>query len=685
MTTSSGGGDRVSLSRELSEFLIEFAIALNRTAMYPQGHPSMDEAARVVVEHLATLLYDRVSLSIGVARRQLVIEGVATDVRNPVLTSLAERLHLQHIGAITFQVGVTADEIGSALRLLARERAGTPALGMGDASELEVGPHVRLYPLTFEKLEMAGGEGGQASEEDDPNQASRVAGLWIGMARAALAVGDGEIEPARTDAANVARAINEHPAAKAYDQVIVGYLLQLANELKTEGGTATAAVRRRLSRLIEGLRPETLGRLLDMGGDVGQRRRFLLDATEALAADAVVELVRATGEATDRPISEAMLRILQKLSIHAEAGVAHGTADFELREQVRRLVTNWTLEDPNPSEYGKALQTMSGAAALSFATLSERHPAEPLRVLQMAVELGTGGPGLQRAVHELLEEGRLSEVVRHVDHAPRSDATEAVWRVVTQPDHVLLVLKKDGVDPAVFGRILARADPAELTKVLLDAQATETNAERRHAFVEALTRVGPEVGVEAAARLADPTFEARATVLGLLNELQTLPQGLTPLSWARSPDPALRKEALQLATRIPADRERAIALALNDEDERVVRVGVRGLQTGLPEAALPLLAQRAGDARLPMDLRAQLVRALGTTGSPLALEALLRVTTNGRTLFGRPRLAPRSAECLAGLSVLAERWSSDAKAARVLKRARKSSDPDVRTAAGAGA
>jgi hypothetical protein len=43
----------------------------------------------------------------------------------------------------------------------------------------------------------------------------------------------------------VARAIDEPGRAEAYDQVIVGYLLQIARELKDTTGLEASALRRR--------------------------------------------------------------------------------------------------------------------------------------------------------------------------------------------------------------------------------------------------------------------------------------------------------------------------------------------------------------------------------------------------------------------------------------------------------
>ena len=73
------------LSRELSAFLVEFSIALHKNQMYPPGHPHLNTALVGFNDRIHTLLATRPSISIGVARKQLVIEGVATDPDIPLL------------------------------------------------------------------------------------------------------------------------------------------------------------------------------------------------------------------------------------------------------------------------------------------------------------------------------------------------------------------------------------------------------------------------------------------------------------------------------------------------------------------------------------------------------------------------------------------------------------------------
>jgi len=158
-------GERATLSRDLADFLIELSIALHKHAMYPEGHPSLAPAAAAVTRRAAQLLEDRATVSLGVARNQLVIEGVATDPKHPVLRELAGRLHRHHLGAITFRRGVEEGEVADALRTLAiGANSGTALWDAVDLSArlLASQPGGRVLVLLTDGNDV----GSRASEDD---------------------------------------------------------------------------------------------------------------------------------------------------------------------------------------------------------------------------------------------------------------------------------------------------------------------------------------------------------------------------------------------------------------------------------------------------------------------------------------------------------------------------------------
>src|SRR5438874_5303859 len=415
-----------SLSRELADFLIELSIALHKHAMYPEGHPSLAPAAGGVTRRAEHLFEERTTLALGVARQQLVIEGVATDPKNPLLSELAGRLHRHHLGAVTFHRGLRVTEVVDVLKTLAleAERTGEP-LGLGSPEQLCAWDHIRLHPITYERLELLQEDGASADSGDDKGakeRGLRGAQLWVGLARAALsadaaATDDGP--PAATEPSMIAKAIDGHPKSAAYDQVIVGYLLQIADELKHTGGAEAVALRRRTSKLVGALQPGTLRRLIEMGGDNAQRSKFAIDATHGLAVDAVLEIVRAMADASHKTVSDPLVRMLSKLAAHAEHGgvAARAEADEALRDPVRQLLSGWTLEDPTPDPYGRAPQPMA-AAAPSMVPVAESQDAEPERLLQTGLEVGVIGPGVWRALARLMEENRIGTLVDVLEQAP---------------------------------------------------------------------------------------------------------------------------------------------------------------------------------------------------------------------------------------------------------------------------
>ena len=153
------------MSRDFPEFLIELSIAIHQHGMYPPGHPSLDPAAMQVTDRVKYLLRERVTLSIGAARDQLVIEGVATDANNPLLRELAGRLRRHHLGAISFHQGVSKHEVLQLLNLLAEEtdHSGQP-LGLGPPERGEQQPHIRMHLVAYDSFRLLDDDG--TVEED---------------------------------------------------------------------------------------------------------------------------------------------------------------------------------------------------------------------------------------------------------------------------------------------------------------------------------------------------------------------------------------------------------------------------------------------------------------------------------------------------------------------------------------
>jgi hypothetical protein len=671
--------ERATLPRELSEFLIELSIALHRHSMYPAGHPALIPAIESVIRRAEKLLDDRPEIAFGVARRQLIIDGVTTDADQPVLRRLAEVLHRHHIGAVTLLRGMETQELGDALHALAVEADREGPLGL--KPNATTWPHLRLHPLTFDGLALVDTPGGTTDSE----QAPEGPGLWIGLARAALATDGSEGASIPSEPSAIAKAIERNAGrVDAYDQAIVGYLLQIARELKTASGESAEELKRRTSQLIASLNPGTLRRLVSMDGNRNQRNQFVLDATHVMAVDAVLEIVKASAEASGETISHGLVRMLTKLAAHAERGSerTRPRADIELREQVGRLLQDWRLEDPNPEAYGRVLEYLSASAnpEPSRPMRAVAAEPEPLRLVQMALEAHAFGPLAERAIDEAISAGQLSGLLELIAAPPAGGQAGAdlLLTRLMRPESLRGLFAGDRIDLASLNHLLPRL-PLEGYEPLLEAVGSSPNRMVRRRLLDLLSRTAVDITPLIVTRLTDERWYVQRNMLTLLARRGNVPQTLSVVPWTHHPDSRVRAEAIRLQLTMPHERHLAIEAALTDRDPRIVHLGLTAIQECPPH-----LIERVIDLALAPDLgdesRLLAVNAIARERREDVLEALLQLSIAGRSWFGRVRLQPKSPELLAVIHALATTWPDDPQAAGVLAAAARSSDPEIRQA-----
>ncbi|HEY3747019.1 MAG TPA: hypothetical protein VGL17_12285, partial [Gemmatimonadaceae bacterium] len=592
-----------TLSRELSDFLVEFSITLNKHVIYPLKHPLLDIAIDGVANRLA-LLFDenREALSIGVARRQLIIEGVATDPHNPVLKELAQKLHNHHVGALKFIRGIEREELAEALRELSSDPVRTEKPIGHDLDRVgDLWDHVRFFPLTYDRLQLIEDDGSAEPPSPDQMAAGRSTQLWIGLARAALvsdtSAGSAEIKDSddnqSLEPATVARAIDEHQREDAYDQVIVGYLLQIGEELRSSDGPEAAGLKRRVSRLVGSLKESTLEKLLEMGGDKMQRRKFLLDASQGIAVEAVIDLVKAASAAEGQTVSHSMLRMLSKLAHHpSSGGEPRQHTDPTVRDVMRRLLDDWTLDDPNPEAYRQVLENMSSLKNVSDKAPSEAVPTEcePNRMIQIAIEVGAMGPQVRSAMIGLWKQGRADVLLDLVERAPNADAAAQVWDFLVTERTLDSLLAQERVDLPLVGRF-ARRIGLPAVPLLIAALILYEDAKTRTQFYDLIQSLGEDVGGLVSARIGDAPPVVQRELLAFLGRLGASPSGFSAATYLASPDPLVRREAARLMLRDATTREKAVMGALADADDRVVFVGLTAAQEKLPPGAADLMRQ----------------------------------------------------------------------------------------------
>ena len=287
---------------------------------------------------------------------------------------------------------------------------------------------------------------------------------------------------------------------------------------------------------------------------------------------------------------------------------------------------------------------------------------------------------MAKAVTDLMEEGgtgRMLELGRGA--GPDNAAARRIRATVTAPKQFRHILAEGKVDDEGLGRLLEEMG-TEAVDPLLDVLAESQDRSVRRRVFDALLGLGPRVGEQAEARLAGSNWFVQRNMLALLQRLSQLPPGFDPQPYLGHDDARVRREAFPLALRL-GNRDRVLVAALSDPDERMVRMGLAELQDRIPDPVLPTLVNRVVRAQdRPSEVRAAAVKALGRSRSSLAYNTLIELTSAGKTILGKPRLAPPTREVLGALRVLAAVWAERDEAKEILGQAAKSKDPDVRGA-----
>ena len=682
MSSIATGTSDATLPQDRADLLIELAVAVHKNAIYPGTHPLLIAAVDSLARKLATFLESSPALSIGVARRQLIIEGVATDEAHPLLRDFAIRLHRHQIGAMRFTRGLEKAELAEVLATVAIDvgRVDVP-LGLMGAEVLQRWQNVRLFPLTFDQLELIeeGVDEALAEGEDTREARTRAAQLWIGLARAALAR-EATAELPSTDPEIVARAIDAHQNDSAYDQVVVGYMLQIADELTTDEKRASSPLRDRVSRLVRQMEPRTLQRLLTMGGDATQRFQFALNATHGLTVDAVIDVVRAAADVSGQTISTSLVRMLSKLAAHADqptGSVLQSRSDAELRDQVRRLISSWELADPNPDDYTAALDSIS-----RHTTQSEGDGAagaDPERLLQLALEVATIGPNVEKVFGQMLARPDITPVLDLVEGGPVSPAREILLDRIVTPNRLVDVLHAETPNTKLGERLALRLRLVAVDPII---NLLEDEEERLHGWAcDMLVRLADVSRTRVSERLTDAPVQAQRQLLHVIDRLGEWPEGFCPEQYLASADAAVRREAMKLMLRRDDMRDAAIVIGLDDQDERTVGIALAAALKRCPLEAVPILMRRVDNPTLSAELRARGIRALAASGSLEAMRWIAQRSIKKHWLLGTPVLREKSPQLLSSIAGLAAHWSSAPEAAEVLALVAKSKDSDLRTAA----
>lgn len=665
-------GKREGLPPDLQELIQELALAVHKRGIYPAAHPMLHGAVDALAHRFHDVLSARGPVSLGVSRRGLVVDGIATDEKNTLLADLAERLYEHELGVITVLPSVQRTTLDEFIEAISTSPSrGADPLGASGRLQLSRWPDLVLTRVAFERLELMGQQTDAADQATAPVR--RAAELWLGLARAALAGGslDGTLE----DPGRLAEIIERRSGRDEYDATVLGMLRQVIGELD-DAELRDSPVRHRVSELVQRLDDATISKLLHLGGSSSA---FLERACESLTAAAIVRLTRVAASDTGVPIADSVLRLLSKLARDADGRhITSRAVDRALRGVIRKMLSEWKLIDPNPEAYSIVL---TGIASTSRPPQPDmgRDICEAERILQIGLATGSGGPSVEAALARLIASSGVAAAVDCLiacDPTPLRDAlldrliNESTFREQLALDRPAITVLQHAVD-----RLGNRVVPALL-------QELERRSDSDALWVvDLLVRIGdsglPIIGD------AVPTLTARALRYAIMvfDRCDSWPANVDPQDYARNADPAVRRETLRYLLRRPATRDRAVVAGLRDHDVRIFNVALGAAATGCSVEATRAITSRMDAPELTDELRARCIRVLGDARHEEVRSWLEKRATTRHWLFRSTRLRKPSLELYAIVAALAATNDGRPETNHILALARRSKKAELRRAA----
>jgi len=664
---------QVTLGREYWEFFIALSAGLQRAQMYPAGHPTLERAIGQVARRLEAVLANRQEAHFAIGPVQLFVGSAATDPDHLLLRELAGRFFRRSIGSIRLLRGVTAAELTGLLQAVAGEQTDTIHYST---------PHVEVEPLRFDTLAIERGVESPISAAGEHLARS----VWRAIALAMLGEAGGE-HAARFDeeaaAEEAGRAFDALPSDAARDGEVIHNLRVAAASARGPGTRHAALLRRQITGLLRGLSPATVERLLLLAGGAALGHGFLLDLVQMASAPTALEVLRAATRAEHRTMSPALLQLLGKIASHTYHGpsVSRPLADERFHDAVHELIEGWdrpATDDEAELDYQETLDHLP-APLVPDLDPTEAYRSDPYRILTMSLDMAELGDGARRAIRALVARGRVTPLVKILGDLPPADPLRPQYQpLVATPDAVAALLRLHPVDIEALERLTPEVGVVA-APFLLDALAEADDRGLRRRLLALLARFGNAVAPLAIERYPGAPWYVQRNLLRLLQELPEPPAESVVGGFAEHPEARVRIEGLRLLLRHPAARARGIVQALGDRDPACMRVGVFASVESCPLAALPLLMRMLLEHALEGDLRPLAIRALAPLDDPRVLEFLLRTAGRRIPFFGY-RVAPRSRDMLVSLGGLARHWRWHPKAGRLIARAERHRDVEVRRA-----
>ena len=681
----------------IQQLLLRFAGTLNRRRAYSPSHPIVVVAEEQLLDAAVEALRERSTLSIGVARNELLIDGEPWEARTATARDLAGRLHRRGVGAIAIESGINLVELRTALAWLVAEPGGPK-----DLPPNQNGVHITrtAYDLLilddvvrdaqsaiaslWRVLAEVTGLQTERTAENDPygTVPEEYAGLPL------MAMDDAPSGTTGFDTLAILDRLRTSLGDQSVARRAAVALMELTNHGVTTTEEGRAIIGEQLSSLLEHLGHASLGPLVKSLADRERQQKFVTQTIDVLPVAEAVTWLESAATASEQNISHQMLRLMSKLSSVADAKHDSATEGM-FRDAARELVQGWSLADPNPAQHVELLDriagfervTRGGGGGGARRNGASTATIESSRLVQMALETDTVGEDTVAAVESLLANGAGRPLMQWIAAAAETSAARELRTIATSEKSVRQLLLNEPVDRLEARALLEELD-ATSTNTLINVLGEAGSKGTRLLVRQRLAEFGDAITPRLLERLGDGPWYLTRNLLSLLHDTETQRRGEGAGVEAISnllghAQVQVRLEALRVLVGMGDERRTAaLSRALRDDSERVVVVALQDLSDAAAErgdlpAALVTQIMAMVDGGTHSDpVRARAIRALAATRSDAVRDWLINIVSRKTTIFRRLALAEPTLPAVSALHVLTRVYADDPVAAKVMHVAR---------------
>ncbi len=651
-------------ARLLSESIHELNIARRNVSIYPKEHPIVEKSLSKSYECFVELFELRNEITLSVAKDTLIVDDYYLDKAHPVFRDFALCLTDLNIAFITFQTGLSRNEVYDLLRYIVENDKSSSETLMDRLNKYEL-PHVTLGFIDYGAFAFDDG-GTDYSQSEDLIWERYVSGMKEGR----LQTGDETSRVRDISPEKLAGLLNrtdiETVKEESYDRAITAYM-RSSSDRALSGNDL-----RKIMDFINSLRPELKKQFLttalrEVAVDIDDAENALEDISgeEALNILKTINKQKVAIPETLRNLLDKFSKLEQQDYKSNTLDDAHIADDIVLSTDIMNLLSDGGFEKYVSSTYQKEIQKLLDLESQKKADVQlhefsdeyiENTSNETLLYL-----ISTEMPDiiskdeddifmrlLKEQIEKFLETGqyqRVLKILKTVRENIDQDTLPGINRVAAEYVHSPQFIAGVVDSFTIMGRSM-KEDVyqlidyygLEIVSPFMDALIDEQSATTRRFLISLITRFGEHAVPETLKRLDDSQWFVQRNMLVILEECGNTEAFNHIKPFCLNKNPKVSLQAIKCLLKagdnvhaVEALRKHLMGNTRETVNSAVVLAGSYKITEAVPEL-ISLLKKKALTSIDYKD-KIPVVRALGMIGDHRALDPLGEIMGSKSILF----------------------------------------------------